>query len=180
MSSASDATTADASTMCRRGTTNTCVGACGLMSRNATDRSDSATMSAGMAPATILQNRQSETGSLEASLTSRARCPQWLLRSGMVVVPLRGAFQLGIEVVETAGRNPAGLDETLHILRFETNHATELVGRQGSFVDEAVQAAQSHAEVLSGLFRAHPVNLLVHLASDKRAAQPPTTLTLPR
>src|SRR6266699_6951244 len=38
------------------------MGACGLMSRNASVRSDSATRVAGTSPATILQNRQSGTG----------------------------------------------------------------------------------------------------------------------
>ncbi len=42
-----------------RGMTSTCVGACGLMSRNATVPADSRTIFAGTSPETILQNRQS-------------------------------------------------------------------------------------------------------------------------
>src|SRR5699024_5571532 len=42
-----------------RGTTSTCVGACGLMSRKAMVRSPSRTISAGTSPLTILQKRQS-------------------------------------------------------------------------------------------------------------------------
>src|SRR5688572_19001847 len=47
--------------MCSIGTTSTCVGACGLTSRKATDLSVRNTTSPGMSPATILQNRQSGT-----------------------------------------------------------------------------------------------------------------------
>ena len=42
-----------------RGTTNTCTGACGAMSRKATTSSLDSTMSAGISSATIEQNRQS-------------------------------------------------------------------------------------------------------------------------
>ncbi len=48
-----------ASWWCSLGTTRTCVGACGLMSRKATVVSVSATTVAGISPATIRQNRQS-------------------------------------------------------------------------------------------------------------------------
>ena len=46
---------------CSRGTTSTWVGACALMSRNATVRSVVCTTSPGISPATILQNKQSST-----------------------------------------------------------------------------------------------------------------------
>ena len=45
--------------MCSVGMTRMWVGACGLMSRNATTRSSRWTTSAGISPATILQKRQS-------------------------------------------------------------------------------------------------------------------------
>ena len=53
--------------MWRRGTTSTCVGAPGWMSRKAYVVSVDATSSHGTSPATILQNRQSATGATLAS-----------------------------------------------------------------------------------------------------------------
>ena len=50
-----------------RGITSTWVGACGFTSRNATVVSVSCTTSAGMSPATILQNRQSGSASVHGS-----------------------------------------------------------------------------------------------------------------
>ena len=53
--------TVSADSMCSRGTTSTCVGSAGLMSRNAYVRSLDATSSDGISAATILQKRQSFT-----------------------------------------------------------------------------------------------------------------------
>src|SRR5437764_3453775 len=50
--------------MCSRGITSTCVGAAGLMSRNAYVRSVASTFVDGTSPATIRQNRQPLIGSL--------------------------------------------------------------------------------------------------------------------
>src|SRR4051812_7009435 len=47
------------SVKCSFGTTTTCVGACGAMSRKASTRSVSSTVVEGTSPATIAQNRQS-------------------------------------------------------------------------------------------------------------------------
>src|SRR3954451_10866059 len=60
-SSASDAASAARFRWCSFGMTRTWVGACGLMSRKASTRSDSWTTSAGISPATMRQNRQSLT-----------------------------------------------------------------------------------------------------------------------
>ena len=85
-----------------RGITSTCVGACGLMSRNATARSVDSTTSAGMSPATILQNRQSSelmspTVTWAAAKIGARRCkPVGLLRRATsVMTHASSAFRTG-------------------------------------------------------------------------------------
>src|SRR4051812_28778257 len=56
---------------CTRGITSTCVGAVGLMSRNANVPSVSGTTSAGMSPARILQNGQSAATAYEGRTKPR-------------------------------------------------------------------------------------------------------------
>src|SRR5262245_13872993 len=52
--------------MCSFGISSTCVGACGSMSRNASTSPVSSTLSQGISPFTILQNRQSAMTTLLA------------------------------------------------------------------------------------------------------------------
>src|ERR1017187_135019 len=119
--------------------TSTCTGACGFRSRKATARSERSTMSAGRSPATMRQKMQSAGAavSLTESLCSAGR---------VGVGP--GPLQLGVEVLEAPGGDAAGLDEPLHVPLLQPDHPTELVGGDHPLVDEAVEAAQGHTEML--------------------------------
>src|SRR5262249_16273850 len=61
--------------MCSRGTTSTCVGACGSRSSNATARSFSNTNFAGSSRATILQKRQLASFAIGPASILRAMAP---------------------------------------------------------------------------------------------------------
>src|SRR5580700_9317812 len=73
-----------------------------------------------------------------------------------------GPLQLGVEVLEAPGGDAAGLDETFHIPLLQPDHPAELVGRDHSLVDEPVEAAEGHTQVLGRLLGAHPMDLFVH------------------
>ena len=75
-----------------------------------------------------------------------------------------GTLQLGVEVLETSRRDTAGLDEPFDITLLETDDPAEFVGRDHALVDEPVEAAEGHAEMLSRLLGAHPMDLFVHRA----------------
>ena len=51
----------------------------------------------------------------------------------------------------------------------EPDHPAELVGGDHALVDEPVEAAQGHAEVLGRLLGAHPMDLFVHRAPGSSA-----------
>src|SRR5579864_6402578 len=140
--SASPGPSAAASSMCRRGTTSTCTGAWGLRSRNAMECSVLSTTSAGMSPATMRQNTQSAVSFTDGGPVLR--------RLG--AARGRRALHLGVQVLEAAGRDAAVLDEGVHVVGLEPDHPAELEGGQGSLVDEAIEAAQGHPEVLGRLF----------------------------
>src|SRR5580658_4805754 len=119
------------------------------MSRNANDRSELATTSAGSSPATIRQKRQLSGKVLP---TSEPRARAQLVVLARTRRALSRALQLGIEVVETARRYAAGFDEAVDILFFEADHAPEFVRGQCALVNESVKAAKGHSEVFSRLF----------------------------
>src|ERR1700722_11557582 len=144
-SSASPGPTAAASAMWRRGTIRTWTGAWGLMSRKATVRSSVRTMSAGTSPATMEQNRQSATSGSACSVGSGGRG-----------VGAPASLDLGVQVLEAARGDPAGLDEPVEIGLLDADDPAEPVGHQITFVDEAVEAPEGDAEAYRGLFGAEP------------------------
>ena len=77
-------------------------------------------------------------------------------------------LHLGVEVLEAARRDAAGLDERVDVGLLEADDPPELVGRPGPLVDEPVQAAQGHAEALGRLLGAQPVNRLVLIGLSRR------------
>src|SRR3954463_9176860 len=53
---------------------------------------------------------------------------------------------LGIEVLERAGLDLALLDERVHLVRLQPNHAAASVGRHAALIDESIQGARRDAE----------------------------------
>ena len=119
------------------------------------------TTSAGISPATMRQKRQS------AGVAHRAAGPCAYRVSAR---PARGtrALHLGIQVLEAARGDAAVLDEGVHVVGLEPDDAPELEGGQRPLVDEPVEAAQGHAEMLGRLLGAHPPDLFAHRFSSGR------------
>src|SRR3984957_17885408 len=148
------------------------------MSLKAKLRSELATTSAGSSPSTIRQKRHSSVmyrSSFFLESKTRARAELAFLPGPGLA--LCRPLQLGVEVVEASGGDPAGFDEAVDILFFEADHAPEFVRGQSPLVDEAVETAKGDSEVLSRLFGAHPVDPLVHHAS--RAPEKRRDVTIP-
>src|SRR5205807_2113600 len=63
---------------------------------------------------------------------------------------------LGVEVLQAARFDAGGVDETVDIGLLEPDDAPELVRRQLTFVDEAIERPQGYPEPLRGFLGAHP------------------------
>ena len=94
-----------------------------------------------------------------------------------------GTGDLGIEMTHRPRLNTGRLNERVDVGALQPDHASELVGGELPFIDEAVERAVRDTQVLSGRSGGHPFDLIAHVQNLPRyelSAEPPVQLTVSR